>query len=154
MCGTRPLGPLRVQKLKSSRRANVFCSSLNNGHQGRVIRLVPRIVAFDRSGFFALKNWNFCVRMSPTGRHPHRARDLTTPTPNSQKTTLRVGPLATSVRTEASGTPGGPNNQARAPVSPECQSPPSAVDWVSSRSHSAGLGGAQSGQLGRAVYLK
>jgi hypothetical protein len=36
------------QKLKNSRRANVFCSSLNNGHLGRVMSAsCLSLVAFD-----------------------------------------------------------------------------------------------------------
>jgi hypothetical protein len=40
-------------KLNSSSRANVFCSSLNNGHQDHSLVPIGRLVAFDhRSGSF------------------------------------------------------------------------------------------------------
>jgi hypothetical protein len=41
------------QNRKSSKRANVFCSSLNNGHQDHSLLPIGRRVAFDhRSGSF------------------------------------------------------------------------------------------------------
>jgi hypothetical protein len=41
------------QKRKSSRRANVFCPSFNNGHQDHSLVPIGRLVAFDhRSGSF------------------------------------------------------------------------------------------------------
>jgi hypothetical protein len=41
------------QKLKGSRRADVFCSSLNNGHQDHNLVPIGGLVAFDhRSGSF------------------------------------------------------------------------------------------------------
>ncbi len=71
------------QNRKSSTRANVFCSSLNNGHQAHgYVRLVPigGLVAFDRSGFSALEKLEF-LRVNEAHRsgahkrqrfdHPH-----------------------------------------------------------------------------------
>jgi hypothetical protein len=45
--------------------------------------IATRLLAFDRrSGFFVLKNWNFCVRMRPTGPAPMSPKDLTTSHPS------------------------------------------------------------------------
>jgi hypothetical protein len=58
----RPVGPTYAsdQKLNSSSRANVFCSSLNNGHQDHSLVPIGRLVALDhRSGRFVLKKLEF-----------------------------------------------------------------------------------------------
>src|SRR5258706_8950672 len=67
------------QNRKSSTRANVFCSSLNNGHQAHgYVRLVPigGLVAFDRSGFSALETavWGQALSDYPPSQCRCRSR--------------------------------------------------------------------------------
>ena len=66
-------------KLKSSRRANVFCSSLNNEHQEHSLVPIGRLVAFDhRSGSFVFLKPEF-LRVNEDGPQARPTRDLTTP---------------------------------------------------------------------------
>jgi hypothetical protein len=63
-----PLG----QKLNSSSRTNVFCSSLNKGHQDHSLVPIGRLVAFDpRSGFSVLKKLKI-LRMNQAHRSERR----------------------------------------------------------------------------------
>src|SRR6202022_4531234 len=68
---------------------------------------IGRLVAVDhRSGFFVLKKLKI-LRMNQAHRSaPSSRQRFDHPLPHPQKTTLTVGPLAASVRTEAGVTSG------------------------------------------------